>query len=143
MSVNPSKKCGELTVFSWPENHMPMVRHQTVRQQSNWKALHRRNHDSFKRDIILGFGKQLVSSVRSIQGMINQLTRSYARSPRHCGTLYQSHQFRQEKVCVPFFRFSIRAVCSRMPCHVVVQSKRREKKRKKVRVPFFHPLREL
>ena len=37
--------------------------------------------------------------------MINQLTGSYARSSRHLGTLYQSHQFRQEKVCVPFFRF--------------------------------------
>jgi hypothetical protein len=29
--------------------------------------------------------------------VINQFTRSYARSPRHRGTLYQSHYFRQEK----------------------------------------------
>jgi hypothetical protein len=53
-----------------PENHVPMVRHQTVRKQSNWKAVHRRDHDSFKRDVIFRFGKQFVSSVRPIKGMI-------------------------------------------------------------------------
>jgi len=82
---------------------MPMVRHQTVRKQSNWKAVPRRDHDSFKRDVIFRFGKQFVSSVRAIQGMINQVTRSYARSPRHRGTLYQAINFVKKKVRVPFF----------------------------------------
>jgi hypothetical protein len=50
-----------------------MVRHQTVRKQSNWKAVHRRDHDSFKRDVIFRFGKQFVSSVRPIKGMIRDL----------------------------------------------------------------------
>jgi hypothetical protein len=38
-------------------------------QQSSWKAVHRRDHDSFKRDIIFRIRKQFVSSVRPIQGM--------------------------------------------------------------------------
>src|SRR5215467_1309444 len=99
----PSKKCGELIVFSWPENHVPMVRHQTVGQQSNGKAVHCCDHDPFKCEIIFQLGKQFGSSVRPVQGMINQFTRRYARPTRHGGTLQQSHQFRQEKGSRPLF----------------------------------------
>jgi|SRR5215469_8343272 len=42
--------------------------------------------------VIFRFGEQFVSSVRSIERVINQATRSYARSSRHRGTRHQSHQ---------------------------------------------------
>ena len=80
-----------------------MVRHQTVRQPSNRKALYRRNHDSFKCDIVFRFGKQFVSSVPPIQGVINEFSRNYARSPRHRGTLYMNGaNFVKKKVRIPF-----------------------------------------
>jgi hypothetical protein len=45
--------------------------------------VHRRDHDPLKRGIIFQLGKKFTSSVRAIQGVINQLTRGYARSSRH------------------------------------------------------------
>ena len=53
--------------------------------------------------MIVRLGKQFLSSVRPIQGVLNQSTRGYARSPRPPGTRYQSNQFRQETGSRPLF----------------------------------------
>ncbi len=74
--------------------------------------MHRRDHNPFKRGIIFRLGKQFVSSVRPIEGVINQFTLGYARSPRHRGTLYQSHYFRQEKGSRPLY---VRPLYVRVP----------------------------
>lgn len=64
--------------------------------------MHGCDHNPFKREIIVRFLKQFVSSVRAIEGVINYFTGGYACSSRH-GQRYAARLDPvRKKVRVPF-----------------------------------------
>ena len=98
----PAKKRGHLTVFPRPKDHVPMIGHQTIRQQPHWRATHGCDHNPFKRGIIVRLVKQFVSSVRAIEGVINYFPQGYTCSSRH-GQRYAARLDPvRKKVRVPF-----------------------------------------
>ena len=79
----PTKKFGHLAVFLRPQDHVPVIGHQTVSQQSDWGSAHRCDHNPLERGVIFGLVKKLVAPVGAIKSVVNYFTGSNARSSRH------------------------------------------------------------
>ena len=82
----PAKKLGHLTVFLRPQNHVPVIGHQTISQQPDRRAAHRCDHNPLERGVIFGLVKKFIAPVGAVKSVVNYFTGSNACSSRHRAT---------------------------------------------------------
>jgi hypothetical protein len=69
----PAKKLGHLAVFLRPQDHVPVIGHQTVSQQADWRTAHRCNHNPLERGVIFGLVKKLAAPIGAVKSVVNYL----------------------------------------------------------------------
>ena len=67
-------------------SHLPVSGHQAVRQQPDGTAIHRLDHNPLEGGVIFRLGKEFISSVAAIEGVV-----SYSAGGQACATW---HEFR-------------------------------------------------
>jgi len=71
---DPSHDLGQLSVGTWPQQKMPMVRHQTISADAYTGAVIRFGQNIFKCGIIGGLLEQLQPTEAPVQYMIDNPT---------------------------------------------------------------------
>jgi len=77
------KKSGQSTVILRPDNEVPMVGHNTVRQDTNGLPLVRLYHHALERLEVGVLAEHVHPPDRSVQDVINEPSRCYPRCSRH------------------------------------------------------------
>jgi len=70
----PARELRQLSVFDWVDNQVPMVRHQTVRQQASSSPFYRLLKNLFKGFVVTIFFENWEPRVRSVENVINKST---------------------------------------------------------------------
>jgi hypothetical protein len=65
---------------------VPVIGHQTVSQQSDWRTAHRCNHNPLEHGVIFGLVKKLAAPIGAVKSVVNYFTGSNACSSRHRAT---------------------------------------------------------
>ena len=86
----PPKKVRQLTVLLRPDDKVPMVGQNTIRQDTNGLPLVRLNHDALERLEVGVLAEHMHPADRSVQDVINKPPRCYSRCSWHDNHSYQN-----------------------------------------------------
>ncbi len=102
----PADKARQLIIFLRPHHQVPVIFHQTIRQQSSPRASHRFREHRLKRNEILILRKDRHPRIRPVQHMINPTTRSCSFRSSHAENLPKLNHTVNETVPDTFCDFS-------------------------------------
>ena len=79
----PPEKVRQLAIMLRPDNEVPMIGHNTVRQDADGLPLVRLNHDALERLEIGVLAEHMHPPDRSVQDVVNESSRCYPRCSWH------------------------------------------------------------
>lgn len=89
--AEPTHELREFAIFARPNNHVPVIWHDAVGQQSNGQTRMSLFHHAFKRFVVGVFVEQCCPAVGPVQDVIDQSTAGSASASRHVGTLMREY----------------------------------------------------